>query len=171
MAARFTLASMPRRTALIVPVPEAESAVARLRLQHDPVARLGVPAHITIHFPFAPPELVDEAAVAALVGTRPAFAYELASVDYFDDDVTYLAPSPARPFSELIEASTARWPEYPLYDGAFVDVIPHLTVGLARLDLELPLPIACLAREVVLLEEGDDTRWSTRRRFLLQDVA
>jgi 2'-5' RNA ligase len=171
MAARFTLPSMPRRTALIVPVPEAEPAVARLRLEHDPMARLGVPAHITIHFPFAPPDLVDEAAVAALVAAHPTFAYELGSVEYFDDDVTYLKPSPAAPFSALIEASAARWPEYPRYDGAFVDVVPHLTVGLARLDLELALPIACVARHVVLLEEDDHARWSTRRRFPFQDVA
>jgi 2'-5' RNA ligase len=162
---------MPRRTALIVPVPEAEPAVARLRLEHDPMARLGVPAHITVHFPFAPPERIDEAAVGALVAAHAAFAYELASVEYFDDDVTYLAPSPAAPFSELIEASSARWPEYPRYDGAFADVVPHLTVGLARLHLEVALPIACIAREVVLLEEGDDARWSTRRHFPFHDVA
>ena len=154
-----------------MPVPEVEPAVARLRLEHDPMARLGVPAHITVHFPFAPPEDVDEAAVAALVAAHAAFAYELASVEYFDDDVTYLAPSPAAPFAELIEASAARWPEYPRYGGAVVDVIPHLTVGLARIDLELALPIACIAREVVLLEEDDDARWSTRRRFPFQDVA
>jgi 2'-5' RNA ligase len=162
---------MPRRTALIVPVPEAEPAVARLRLDHDPMARLGVPAHITVHFPFAPPNRVDEAAVADLVAARAAFEYELASVEYFADDVTYLAPSPAAPFSELIEASAARWPEYPPYDGAFAEVIPHLTVGLARLRLELALPIACVAREVVLLEEGADARWHTRRRFPFQVVA
>jgi 2'-5' RNA ligase len=162
---------MPRRTALIVPVPEAEPAVAHLRLEHDPMARLGVPAHITVHFPFAPPDRVDEAAVAALVATRAAVTYELSSVEYFDDDVTYLAPRPAAPFSELIDASAARWPEYPRYDGAVADIVPHLTVGLVRLDLELALPIACVARELVLLEEGDDARWSTRRRFFFQDVA
>ena len=154
-----------------MPVPEAEPAVARLRLEHDPMARLDVPAHITVHFPFAPPDRVDEAAVADLVAARTPFAYELASIEYFDDDVTYLAPSPAAPFSELIEASAARWPEYPQYDGAFAEVIPHLTVGLARLDLEIALPIACVARELVLLEEGDDARWRTRRRFPFQDVA
>ena len=154
-----------------MPVPEAEPAVARLRLEHDPMARLGVPAHITVHFPFAPPKRVDEAAVGALVAAHAAFAYELASVEYFDDDVTYLAPTPAAPFSELIEASAARWPEYPRYDAAFAEVVPHLTVGLARLDLELALPIACVAREVLLLEEGDDGRWSVRRCFRLQDVA
>jgi 2'-5' RNA ligase len=161
---------MPRRTALVVAVPEAEPAVAALRLQHDPMARLGVPAHFTIHFPFAPPDAVDEDVVAALLAERPAFAFDLASVEYFDDDVTYLAPRPTAPFRELIEATAARWPEYPLYDGAFDEIVPHLTVGLARLELRLDLPIACVARAVTLLEEGGDGRWSTRRRFELQAV-
>ena len=44
---------MPRRTALIVEVPEAEPAVGALRLEHDRSAARGVPAHITILFPFA----------------------------------------------------------------------------------------------------------------------
>src|SRR6185312_14804244 len=62
-AARFTLASMPRRTALIVAVPEAETAVGALRREHDSSAALGVPAHVTILFPFLPPERVDQDAL------------------------------------------------------------------------------------------------------------
>ena len=140
-------------------VPEAEPAVAALRLRHDPMARLGVPAHITIHFPFAPPEAVDEDAVAELVARRSAFPFELASVEHFGEDVTYLAPHPAAPFCELIAASAERWPEYPLYDGAYdVDeIVPHLTVGLARLELQLSLPIACVGRAV------DPARGGSRR--------
>ena len=87
-----------------------------------------------------------------------------------DDDITYLAPRPAGPFRELIEASAARWPEYPLYDGAGGEIVPHLTVGLTRLELRLDLPIACVARAVTLLEEGGDARWRARRRFELQTV-
>lgn len=163
---------MPRRTALIIAVPEAEPAVAALRLRHDPMARLGVPAHITIHFPFAPADSVPEDAVTGLLAGRTAFAFELASVEHFGDDVTYLAPDPAAPFCELIAASAERWPEYPLYDGAHhVDeIVPHLTVGLARLELQLALPIACIAHAVTLLEEDDEGSWHVRRRFAFQPL-
>lgn len=151
-----------------MPVPEAEPAVARLRLEHDPMARLGVPAHITVHFPFAPPERIDEAAVGALVAAHAAFAYELASVEYFDDDVTYLAPVPAEPFAALTRAVAERWPAYPPYEGAFETVIPHLTVGETNLELDVPLPIACRAEEALLLEEhGPAGAWRLRRRFPL----
>ena len=42
----------PRETALILPVADAEPAVARWRLAHDPSAAQGVPARITPLYPF-----------------------------------------------------------------------------------------------------------------------
>lgn len=162
---------MPRQTALIVAVPEAEPAVAELRLEHDPMARLGVPAHITILYPFAAPDAVDEEAIASMLEPHAAFPFELASLEHFDDDVTYLAPLPVRPFDDLIAAAIARWPEYPPYGGTIDAVIPHLTIGTTRLDISIELPIACVARAMTLLEETDDGRWRTRRQFQLQGVA
>jgi 2'-5' RNA ligase len=160
---------MPRhRTALIIVVPEAEPAVAELRLVHDWSAALGVPAHVTILFPFAPSESVEEDALADLVAMHSRFAFELASVEHFGEDVTYLAPVPAEPFAALTRAVTARWPSYPPYEGAVDEVIPHLTVGECRLDFDPPLPIACFAADVVLLEEEEPAgRWRLRRRFPL----
>jgi len=162
---------MPRRTALIVPVPEAEPAVSELRLEHDPTARLGVPAHITILYPFAPPDTVDETSVAELLAPFRAFPFELSSVERFGEDVTFLAPRPAQPFVDLIAAVTERWPEYPPYEGTVDTVVPHLTLGYRPLDVSIDLPIACVAREVTLIEEDDDGRWHARRGFALQGVA
>jgi 2'-5' RNA ligase len=159
---------MPRRTALIVAVPEAEPHVAELRLAHDSSAALGVPAHITILFPFAPVDDVDEDAIGELLAARPAFDFELASVEHFDDGVTYLAPVPAEPFAALTRAVAERWPAYPPYEGMFETVIPHLTVGETVLELDVPLPITCHTREVLLIEEyGPDGRWRLRRRVPL----
>jgi 2'-5' RNA ligase len=153
---------------LIIVVPEAEPSVAELRLAHDSSAALGVPAHVTILFPFAPPESVDEDALADLLAMHSRFAFELASVEHFGEDVTYLAPAPAEPFAELTRAVTARWPSYPPYAGAHDEVTPHLTVGECRLDFDPPLPIACFAADVVLLEEEEPAgRWRLRRRFPL----
>jgi 2'-5' RNA ligase len=159
---------MPRRTALIVPVPEAEPHVGGLRLAHDSSAVLVVPAHITILFPFAPPGGVDEEAIGELLLAQPAFDFQLASVEHFDDGVTYLAPVPSEPFAALTRAVAERWPAYPPYGGMFETVIPHLTVGEAPLELGTPLPIACRAYEVVLIEEHvPGGRWRLRRRFPL----
>ena len=66
----------PRRTAVIVPVPEAEPVVARHRATLDAAAGWGVPAHVTVLFPFAPPEQLAAALIGALAATVagvPAF--------------------------------------------------------------------------------------------------
>ena len=57
---------MPRRTALIVPVPEA---AAYYRPGN------GVPAHATILFPFLEPGAIDEEALATLFAPFPAFDF------------------------------------------------------------------------------------------------
>jgi hypothetical protein len=53
------------RTALIVAVEEAEIAVSELRLRYDPSASLGVPAHVTVLFPFQYDVEVDDEELAA----------------------------------------------------------------------------------------------------------
>jgi len=41
-------------SALVILVPEAEAVVGRLRQRSDPSAAVGMPAHITINYPFLP---------------------------------------------------------------------------------------------------------------------
>lgn len=161
---------MPR-TALIIAIPEAEPAVGALRLTHDWSAPLGVPAHVTILFPFADGADVDEGALADLVASFAPFAFELDRVERFDEGAVWLHPEPSAPFAALIDAVWRRFPEYPPYEGAYDVVIPHLTVSDVPLEIDVELPIQATAREVTLIEEGDDGRWSVRRRFPLQGVA
>jgi 2'-5' RNA ligase len=163
---------MPRRTALIIEVPEVEPAVGALRLAHDTSAARGVPAHVTILFPFADPEAVDEARLAELFARFPPFDFVLDGVERFDDGITWLRPEPALRFADLTAAVWQQWPEHPPYGGAHDEVIPHLTVSETPIDVSVALPIAARATEVTLIEEHEeDGRWATRRRFPLQGVA
>ena len=154
---------MPRRTALIVEVPEAEAQVGELRLEHDSSAALGVPAHITILFPFVDGESVDEDALTELFARFPAFDFELDRVMQFPDGPTWLRPNPSLPFVDLTAAVWQRWPERPPYEGIHDEVIPHLTVSDTPIDVQLQLPIPARAREVTLIEEDEPSgRWATR---------
>jgi 2'-5' RNA ligase len=153
---------MPRRTALIIEVPEAEPAVGDVRWQHDPSAALGVPAHITVLFPFGE---VDEDELAALIARWHAFDFALERVETFDNGVVWLFPRPMRPFADLTEAIAQRWPQFPPYEGEFDEPVPHLTVSMSPIDFQPQLPIAARAHEVTWIEEGDDGRWTVRRRF------
>jgi 2'-5' RNA ligase len=119
------------QTAVIVPIADAEAAVGRARARHDRSAQFGVPAHVTVIFPFLPQARLDAPAVAelrAIVAAQPAFDVVLRGFGRFPTTL-YLAPEPAEPFVRLTDALVRRWPEAPPYGGAFgADVIPHLTV-------------------------------------------
>jgi hypothetical protein len=158
---------MPR-TALIVAVPEAEDAVADLRLQHDSSAALGVPAHVTILFPFLDAAAIDEDALEEVLADHDAFDFELVSVETFDDGHVYLAPTRPERFVALTDSVWRRWPEHPPYEGAFETVVPHLTISEQPLDCDVELPIAARADAVTLIEEQADGRWLSRRRFSLR---
>ena len=57
-AGRVPAADLPGmpESAILVPVPEAGPVVGRLRARLDRSASRGVPAHVTVLYPFVPPE-------------------------------------------------------------------------------------------------------------------
>ena len=119
-------------TALIVPLPEAEPAVGRFRASLDPAASWGVPAHVTVLYPFLPPERIDQAVLATvrdIVAAVPRSDVVLTHVDWFGDTAVWLAPRPDQLFRDLTAAVWRRFPEVPPYAGAYEDVVPHLTIG------------------------------------------
>lgn len=166
---------MPR-SALIVAVPEAEPLVHEWRQRYDN-ATLGIPAHVTLIFPFVPageisPKLIEE--LHELFAAQPAFSFTLARVARFQD-VAWLAPDPSDPFRRLTELIFSRYPEYPPYEGLHEEVLPHLTVAMgdAALQDEVEaaltphLPIGAHAGEVTLLVEDESGHWSAAGRFPL----
>jgi 2'-5' RNA ligase superfamily len=171
--------SGPRESALIVPVPEAEPLVSGWRERYDDSARTGVPAHLTLLYPFLPPEDIGEAdlgRLAALFASAAATPYRLTAVRRFPRGVLYLAPEPETFFRELTNRIWALYPHRPPYGGAFPEVIPHLTVAqsadqalLDRVEAAVAanLPISAHARVVWLMLHGTDDRWRAGHRFPL----
>jgi hypothetical protein len=124
--------SPPTQSALIVPIPAAEPAVAAWRAELDRTASWGVPAHVTVLYPFLEPQRIDEDVIAelrAITGSMTAFELTLERVEWFGDVVVWLAPDPDGPFRALTKAVWDRFPECPPYTGAHSDPIPHLTIG------------------------------------------
>ncbi|WP_321821116.1 MULTISPECIES: 2'-5' RNA ligase family protein [unclassified Burkholderia] len=118
-------------TAFVVEVPAAESTVADLRSRFDATSDLGVPAHITVLFPFMPPDEITpdvlHQAQSALSNVRP-FEFSLRKVERFAV-TTYLAPDPPEPFVALTTALVERFPMFRPYGGAHDGIVPHLTVA------------------------------------------
>ena len=127
---------MPTQTAVIVPLPALERAVARHRRHLDVTAGWGVPAHVTVLYPFVPPEIVDSAVLGMLraaIRTVPAFRCTFSTTEWFGREVMWVRPDPDEPFRALRHAVFTAFPQCPPYGGAHgADVVPHLTVGETR---------------------------------------
>ncbi len=166
----------------MVLVPEAEGLVGPFRQLYDPAAAVGVPAHITINYPFLPAvrnNEFDTQELVQLFGVEKAFAFSLASVRNFPS-VLYLAPEPPEPFAALIEAVERRYPDSPPYGGVFEAVVPHLTIADVAEPEDLPsirrrfvaaavgrLPIAGMADQVWLMDNRPG-RWRIRESYPLR---
>jgi len=168
------------QSALIVEVPEVEPFVSQLRERHDPSAQLGVPAHITVLFPFlASNELTAPvfAALADVAGSVNPFRFRLAHVARFPE-VVYLAPEPARPFANLSSRLQVAFPGHQPYGGRHASFVPHLTVAHGEPSMHSSVEaqlqglmgdiarVECTCSALVLIENSS-SRWRTLRSFAL----
>src|SRR3954454_9518624 len=126
-------APAPTQTALIVPVPAAHAVVVNHRDHLDVAASWGVPAHVTVLYPFVEPACAEApevvAAIGADVGTVCAFPCSFRRTAWFDDAVLYLDPEPSHPFSDLSAAVWGAFTAPAPYRGEHCAVVPHLPVG------------------------------------------
>src|SRR5580692_8496163 len=120
------------QSALLLTVPAAEAAVGPHRARLDPSARDGVPAHLTVLYPFLPPAEIGPGVLADLsrlfAGT-PRFEFTLDRVRWFGESVVWLGPSDESPFRALTTLASAAYPSCSPYGGVYEDVVPHLTMG------------------------------------------
>ena len=116
-------------TALIVPV-RLPIPLETLRQRAVPDARLGLPAHATLLFPFAPPETLDDdlrACVARIVSGHDAFSFRLTEQGQWRDTL-FAAVEPELPFRSLHDDLAMAFPAFPLHRGAF-GFVPHVTIA------------------------------------------
>ena len=166
-------------SAIIVPVA-VPIAITRLRDRMDPSAAAGVPAHVTLLYPFMPVgQLNDDVrrTIERIVATEPSFTVRFSSVARWPN-VVYLPPEPADPFRRLTGALAAAFPGYPPYEGAHDEVVPHMTVAqdvpddyYAAAEHALPglLPVRDVVREAWLIGHLPEQPWHTLWRLPLGD--
>jgi hypothetical protein len=109
-------APAPTQTAVIAPVPVADSLVGRHCQHLDAAATWGVPAHDTVLYPFVEPPRVNDDLVATLVRAArcvASFECRFERTRWFGEHVLWLDPNPAEPFRRLTAAVGAAFPECP----------------------------------------------------------
>src|SRR5690242_17947778 len=108
------------RSAVVILVPEAEDCVGEFRRRHDPSAAAGMPAHVTLLYPFVAPATLsqrDTDLLKACLSDVRSFAFTLSEICRFPSHLLYLAPEPADTFRELTMAIWKAFPGYPPYGG------------------------------------------------------
>jgi 2'-5' RNA ligase len=164
-------------TALVIVIADAEPFDEVRREFAVGQVALGIPFHVTLLYPFAPPgELIDEA--RAFFGDVEPFEFELTRIAAWPS-VVYAVPEPDGALRNCMRALFARFPQFPPYGGIHDEVIPHATLGedidaaAIRDEIERRvapyLPRTCQAGHVSLLE-GEEVapgRWHERERFSL----
>ena len=160
-------------TALIVPV-RLPAPLEALRRRAIPDAELGLPAHVTLLYPFARHEALDgdlRALLAGVLAGVDAFEFELRGQARWPE-VLFVSVEPDLPFRSLHEGLAAAFPAYPIYGGRF-DFFPHVTIAEGAF-AALPeiaddpawgaLPARLVARSAELVV-WDGARWRARWRF------
>ena len=146
------------------------AALERLRRRSVADATRGVPAHVTLLYPFVQPSELGTAVrsrVAAIARAETAFDYRLRGPGRWPD-TAYAAVEPASPFLRLHRAFARAFPDYPIYGRPGFELVPHVTVaeGAAATDPatlrhpawgELPVAARAAALEVIASDARD--RW------------
>jgi 2'-5' RNA ligase len=165
-------------TALIIAV-RLPPALERLRQRGVRDASRGLPAHITLLYPFLGPSAIGAEVVASIRGVTDgvdAFTYRLVGRGIWPATL-YATVEPERPFRSLYEALAAVFPSHPIYRGRF-PFSPHVTIadGLGGGDHDVAadpawsdLPVRRAARGADLLVRETD-RWSVRHHLPFRTV-
>lgn len=166
------------KSAVIIPFPEVDDVVDAWRRVLDPAQLRGIPAHITLLFPFANPEELSSGILTVLedyFSKVKTFNVTFDSIGWFDDRVIYLQPKPEQQFRILTQQLLQSFPSYLPYGGKFADPIPHLTIGdggplegmqEAESSVRANFPIETQATEAWLMTGGmGPSSWSLRQSF------
>ncbi len=167
-------------------MPSAIVVRARLpspleRIRRDSIANsaIGVPAHLTMLYPFIEPPGLDRhvrRAIESVARRHAAFDYRLLEVRRWADTV-YVAVDPEAPFIRLQADLAGAFPDHPIYGRSHdFEYVPHISIaegsGMATAVDRVPrdtvgLPAWARATTLEVIATGPGGRWETVWRIRL----
>jgi 2'-5' RNA ligase len=165
-----------RDSALVLPV-ELPPGLEALRVRHVPDAVHGLPAHLTLLYPFAAPASIDAVLldrIGAIAAMHRRLTVTLAGRGRWPDAL-YATVVPDAPIRALQADLGAAFPSFPLYEDPDLRFEPHVTVveGSGVADPAIAsdaawgeLPIDRHLPEVHLLVKAG-VRWRVGRSWIL----
>jgi len=119
-------------TGLVIPAPSVDALLLSVALRYPGAVREGVPAHVSLLYPFIPVIDLDETVYTAL---RQLFAKQPSMSIKFSEcrrrnDFVYLHPEPLSELVNLTNKVQRLWPNIVPYRGLYKGVEPHLTIAM-----------------------------------------
>lgn len=162
------------KTGVVIPVPEADALLASVAARFAGVVREGVPAHVSVQYPFVAVGQLDDRVIASL---SELFAVQKPIPVTFAEcrrsgGFVYLCPDPAEDLAKLTAQLREQWPDVAFPAGADDEVGQHLTVAMRASEqaaeaieqqVIAALPIPAELREAWLV--AFESRWTLRGRF------
>ena len=170
------------KSAIVIPFLKVDDVVNDWRRLLDPAQLRGIPAHVTVLFPFVNPADLSVETLTVLKGyfsRVSTFTVTFDSTAWFEDRVVYLQPKPGHQFRTITKQLLQAFPSCLPYGGKFAEPIPHLTLGdgapleslqKAEGAVRDNLPIETEASEAWLMTGGmGPNSWSLRKSFQFGD--
>ncbi|MFC7344976.1 2'-5' RNA ligase family protein [Saccharopolyspora griseoalba] len=164
------------QTGVVIPVPEAQPLLAAVTERFPEAVRSGVPAHLSLLYPFVQADSLDDHVITELTSIfaeQAPLPVKFAACHRRGAFVA-LRPEPSDGVEALASAVQRRWPDVVPYEGRY-DADPHLTVAMhtteeraAIIERELVpewVPLSAELREAWLVEF--DGQWHLRHRLTL----
>ena len=116
---------------LIIPPPPVQAFCYPWREQYDQESFVKVPAHITLLYPFVPPEIVNEAVTQLTPICADTLPFEVALSKYGRfEDALFLEPENPEPIMDLFHKLAEAFPGYTANEGKHCgELHPHLTLA------------------------------------------
>jgi 2'-5' RNA ligase superfamily protein len=143
---------------LLLITPDAEPLVGDWRAEHDPAARFGIPAHVTVRTPFLAAEYWSDPALRSLEGFLPVDV-TLARLENRPGALVIVV-EPDEALREITQATTLAWPTLPPHKGNRPDLAYHLTVVRTENDRVRSQAVQAIAPHLPLRVTGTEM-WAT----------
>ena len=176
------MGDIEEKSAIVIPFPEVDDVVDSWRRLLDPAQVRGIPAHVTVLFPFVHPTDLSTDVLNVLeahFSKASSFNVVFDSTAWFENRVVYLEPKPEQQFRTMTKQLLRAFPSCLPYGGKFADPIPHLTLGdgaplesllKAEVAVRDRFPIETKAKVAWLMTGGmGPSSWSLRQNFPFGD--
>jgi 2'-5' RNA ligase len=121
-----------RQASAVIVRARLPAGLERLRRRSVVDAAKGVPAHLTLLYPFVEPSSLDvvvRRAITAVAARHAPFDYRLDRAARWPDTI-YVAVTPVEPFVALETDLARAFPDYPIYgEPPGFTFVPHVTIA------------------------------------------